>query len=205
MKKILILVTGFLFYIPAAHAQIKSLAILHLSGGITRPVAPEHFTSDWKVGVSFDGGLEFRVIKQLAVRFNLSYNSIPLDQDKVLKRKGFLESGFSLVGGKTTIYLGSVNLKLRAISFAGKISAYGAAGVGFFNRQTEGGFLDIVGGPQLVEEVSEFTTGAIGGVGIEYFINDNLALFIEGDYLMGMTGEEDTICTPLKVGLAIGM
>jgi opacity protein-like surface antigen len=184
-----------------------------------------NFEKYWEPGFNLGAGLEYKFNKYLSLIAAFSYNNFVFDENKLANdfSRGFgsefidlpfNSTGFDVIGGTANIYTISLNAKARyPLKFATPYIAAGGGfmrvnqeqiGVNYFdepfdNIQATVSFYDIV--PENKENV--FTGNA--GVGLIFNLGKNFRPFVEANYLLGLTSDNNTIIYPIKFGFVFNL
>lgn len=148
-----------------ANAQFEQKFTLQASGGFVAAFSPESFTDIFEVGFSFDAGAQYNFNRSTSIVAMAKYSTylfIP-DEDYSLETAKFNLLGISLCP------------KVRFFSRS-KINPYifGGASINYISISFS---LD---GSETRKKEEPTSIGFIGGVGVDFRINDNISLFYQG-------------------------
>jgi opacity protein-like surface antigen len=148
-----------------ANAQFEQKFTLQASGGFVGAFSPESFTDIFQIGFSFDAGAQYnfnRSISMVAMAKYSTYLFIP-DEDYSLETAKFNQLGISLCP------------KVRLFTQK-KVNPYifGGASINYISISFS---LD---GTETRKKEEPTSIGFIGGLGVDFRVNDNLSVFYQG-------------------------
>jgi opacity protein-like surface antigen len=178
---------------------------VHLIGGISFPSQPAIFNDYWRFGYNIGGGFSQRFTPVFSAGLLLNYSSFPFSDDKFLRDLGIEGSGVEVDGGSTTIITVTAFAKARFTDSYNKLAPYLQGGIGYLLLTS--GEMNLSYGYQseTIESESETALSLLFGGGLEIPISLNKYFFIELNYCLGFTKEEQTVYFPLKIGLVLSL
>lgn len=202
MKKIIILIAVAGLIASSAFAEGGLKPAIYVGGGIGMPMTPTIFSDYWKMGVGFDGGVGFQFSPKAELVARISYNSFPLDADKLMEEAGV--TGVTIDGlDFQSIEMGA-DIKILMGAEEAKAKPYVIAGGGFstikFTDATvtgdDGSSVSLPAGA-----ISETDLFFGGGVGMDYMISPTMGIWFDGRVSVVLTEGESTIYLPIRGGL----
>lgn len=187
------LVSSIIFFTFASCGYAKKFSV-YANSGLSFPTAPSGFTDGYNMGFNFGGGIEYSVLpfSMLCIRGNFDYNKFLLDKE---------DTGVAIEGGNRSIILISGSARVAPPIPMLPIKPYILGGVGLFQVSTE----DVKIGIIKIEGDSESAFSLLFGAGIDFSPIPLIAFFVEGNYVLGFTEDENTEYFPVKLGLKIGI
>ncbi len=177
------------------------------------------FSDFWKNGVNVGVGLLYNLNRFIDVQGNFTYNNFVFDQSHM---KNVFAQGFAIIDlpfhpslmdlnrGAVNIYSASVGLRASLpVSF---IEPYVTGAVGYLwmkQDNIEISYYDDYGTANSQNAISFYdeiparnanAVMGVGGVGLGVRLSNYVKPFVEADYVLAKTKDNDTIFTPLKFG-----
>ncbi|MDX9848275.1 MAG: outer membrane beta-barrel protein [Tenuifilaceae bacterium] len=146
-------------------AQFEQKFTLQLSGGYVQSLSPDFFTSVFENGFSFDAGAQYNFSRSLSF--------------VVLAKYAKFLSDFESLSGVSEIKYNQIGLSLcpkyRFIP-SSKVNPYmyGGFSLNYIS-------FNLIGLPGYTQ-TSPASFGFTGGLGIDFRVSDNFALFVQGGY-----------------------
>ncbi len=164
------------------------------SGGWTFPVEPPEFSDHFKTNYNFGGGIAYAMspgeVGYGEVSLLLHYYNV------LFTRSGFRESnglaaGAGIFGYPGDVFTGMVQFRGVYGAAKGSIAPYFTAGVGVFHvALPERG---LTTPPTLLfEEYKKTTFGWSVGLGVDVPVMERITLFVDGRFLLGVSGTSGT-------------
>ncbi len=178
---------------------------LYLGSGISIPSGPETFSDYWESGYNLNAGFGYAFTSNLSATLMINYNQFTFADEKLLEDAGLNNTGVQIDGGKTYFWAFTANLKYNFLVSADFISPYVTGGAGYFGLRADPIVLSYGSFSAATDEASESSFFVNAGAGLEIPISQIFGFFIEANYSIGFTKEENTNYIPLKVGLSLNI
>ncbi len=154
-----------LFSISTASAQFEQKLTLQTSAGFVGAIAPDSFTDIFTTGFSIDVGAQYNFNRTFSLVTMAKYSTfffIPEDE-------------FSLETAKFNLLGISLCPKIRFFS-SSKVNPYifGGASINYISIAFS------VDGDETRSSKSPTSLGAIAGLGVDFRVSDNIAIFYQG-------------------------
>lgn len=165
IKYTILSLTVSVLCISTVKAQFEQKFTLQTSAGFVAAIAPDSFTDIFNVGFSLDAGAQYN--------FNRTFSLVAMT-----KYSTFIfipEDEFSLEAAKFNLLGISLCPKIRFFS-SRKVNPYifGGASVNYINIAFN------VDGNETRTSKSPTSFGAIAGIGVDFRVSDNIAIFYQG-------------------------
>lgn len=190
MKKVFISVAVLFIISTTGYAKKASI---FANSGLSFPSAPKGFSDSYNMGWNLGAGLEYSVLplSLISIRGTFDYNNFPLDTDDP-----------NIEGGNAGIILISGAMKVAPPLPGLPLKPYLLGEVGYFQFS----IADITsGGIRLPTGYSKAALSLAFGAGVDFSFIPLIDLFVEGNYVIGFTEDENTTYFPIKVGFKIGI
>jgi len=184
----------------------------------------ENIQDYWNNGFNFGAGMIFEVTRLLSVTAEFNYNSFAFNdnqmaqdirdalQDPEIIGIPYNPDGLTISQGDLSIY--EITAGIRAQLPLGKLRPYLTVAGGYMRINQDPiniNYYDdfsVPPGPQqgvvsFYDRIPGLTSNALmvsGGGGILLYLSKNLQPFIQANYIMGFTDDQDTILYPVKFG-----
>ena len=146
------------------------------------------------------GGVGFSITKTISLNAEFTYNKFEFNESKFLKTYGFEKQGIHISKGSATIMsiMGMMKAE-RGVSLE-NIYPYVLIGLGCLQFSIDD--INVRGRNSLtIKGDSQYRFGGNIGVGIESQFDDNIFIFLEARYFVGITKKEFFEYLPIHLGI----
>jgi opacity protein-like surface antigen len=197
---------------------------IYTTGNFARDIlglkqSSSNFETFWDIGIALNGGIEYKINKIFTVRGEFLYNNYIFNKNELEKRfnKAFIESlnspfnsnGLEILEGSTNIYSILLNLKVGfPLKFFTPYINLGGGYIWLLQEPIDINYYDEPSSQQSgnisfydqVPSYSEnaFSMNAAGG--LMYNLSNNIKPFVEGNYVSGLTKNNNTIFYSFRFG-----
>lgn len=190
---------------------------------------PKNFDNYWEPGFNIAAGLEYGFNRNLSIRAGFSYSHFTFNKNPIQEilendyreiEQFFLQDGdtinikivdFEAFRGAVNIYTASLTAK--ASLPLGVITPYIVGGGGYMHIEQEPIELSNLVDPieygfsfsfRVTDDKSDSFMGIAGG-GISFNLAKNIQPFLEGNYILGLTENDNTIYYSFRTGFIFGL
>ena len=211
MKCILLVVSFFILVSCPAVAQEDTSSAknieFYFSGGLSYPSLPREFHDYWKkgynVGVGFGYSFSPGSLGYGGLHGTIEYNQFALDDSGFIKANNLNLTGLTIDGRARKTLTAMIAFKGTFATSRTAIAPYFLIGLGYFKRSA--GNITATGGGASVT-YNEDAKAAISwsiGAGLDVPLGERLVFFLQGKFILGVTGDAGTQYFPLSAGVRI--
>ncbi|HZY10102.1 MAG TPA: hypothetical protein VFF29_03015 [Bacteroidota bacterium] len=213
MKNFLLLILLVLCVSTVVEAQEDTSSVrtpeFQFSSGLSIPSIPSEFRDYWKNGITVGLGFGYSFAQGSfgygGIHALLEYNRFTFDDSGFIKSNNLSVSGLTLTGeSRSTITLMTI-FKGTITTNRNSIAPYFLLGIGYFYRSSYSINATLPGTGIIYEEGSKSAISWSVGAGVDVPISDRLVLFLQGKFILGVTGSPGTQYYPLNAGLRFRM
>lgn len=176
--------------VPPVDESTPGTWMIVASGGWTFPIAPVEFSDHFKTDYNFGGGIAYAIprgdVGYGEVSLLLHYYNVLFTHTGFRKANG-LAAGTGVFGYPGDVYTGMVQFRGVYSAAKGDIAPYFTTSIGVYHiALSERGLTNPY--TVLFDEYKKTTFGWSVGLGVDVPVMDKLTLFVDGKFLLGVTG-----------------
>lgn len=198
--------------------MIQEVYGVSLDNSLAPPSSASNFETYWNNGANIGAGLEYHLHRNIAVQVGFDYSQFGINANQFKTELNSLfskvQAGINVVdftANRGTADIFTVSARVKLMMPTGFFTPYLSGGGGFMYLHQQpvdiSSLVDPLGASffyRIAEEKSSALLGS-GGAGIIFNLSQVVRPYVEGNYFMGLTDQENTIFYSLKAGFVFSM
>ena len=178
---------------------------LSVSGGISYPSVPQELRDYWKKGFNVGGGFGYSFregsLGQSGIHGFIQYNGLPFDQNGYLDGNKLNRNTYQASATSRKIITAMANYRGTFSQLSTAIAPYFLMGIGYFHLSSNAITVISANDTSRVNHAAQSAFSWLLGIGMDIPARSKFSFFLEGRFVLGVTGEAGTQFYPLSSGI----